>query len=456
MPTIQLKTEIPGPNSRALVARREAATPRGAAKSTTIAIERAQGAVLTDVDGNTLIDLAGGIGALAVGHCPPSVVQALQDQAEKLIHLCAIVGTYEPYVRAAELLNEVTPGDFPKKTVLLNSGAEAIETAIKIARASTGRQAIVVFEGAYHGRTNLTLAMTSKYGLFKKGFGPFAPEVYRLPFPYVYRRPAFMTEEEYVEECIQRLDHAMVAQVDPEAVAAIVIEPVQGEGGFIPTPPRFLQRIRELCTQYGIVMVADEVQCGFGRTGTLFAVEQYDIVPDLIVTAKSLAAGMPLAAVTGKAEIMDGPHPGGLGGTYSGNPLACVAAIEAIQMIRDPAFLRRANEVGDRLRGHLLRLQEEVEMIGDVRGLGPMLLVEFVLDRETKAPATAYTLPVTQQALLGGVVTMRAGLYTNGLRFLPPLNITDDQLDEAMGVVANAIRTMNTKMLADQQQTVLA
>ncbi|HYO88192.1 MAG TPA: 4-aminobutyrate--2-oxoglutarate transaminase [Candidatus Limnocylindrales bacterium] len=453
MPSIHLKTEIPGPNSRALVARREAATPRGAAKATSIAIERAQGALLTDVDGNTLIDLAGGIGVLAVGHCPPNVVQALQDQAEKLIHLCAIVGTYEPYVRAAELLNEVTPGDFPKKTVLLNSGAEAVETAVKIARASTGRQAIIVFEGAYHGRTNLTLAMTSKYGLFKKGFGPFAPEVYRLPFPYVYRRPAFMDEEEFVEDCIQRLNHAMVAQVDPEAVAAIIIEPVQGEGGFIPTPPRFLQRIREMCTQYGIVMIADEVQCGFGRTGRLFAIEHYSIVPDLIVTAKSLAAGMPLSAVTGRADIMDGPHPGGLGGTYSGNPLACVAAIEAIQMIRDPAFLQRANAVGDRLRGHLLRLQEEVEMIGDVRGIGPMLLAEFVLNRETKAPATAYTLPVVQEALLGGVVTMRAGLYTNGLRFLPPLNITDEQLDEAFSVVAAAIRSQNRKMLADQQQS---
>ena len=449
MPTIQLKTAIPGPNSLALVARREAATPRGAAKATAIAVERAQGAVVTDVDGNTLLDLAGGIGALAVGHCPPNVVQALQDQAEKLIHFCAIVGTYEPYVRTAELLNEVTPGDFPKKSVLLNSGAEANETAIKIARAYTGRQAIIVFEGAYHGRTNLTLAMTSKYGLFKKSFGPFAPEIYRLPFPYVYRRPSFMTEEEYVEECIQRLDHALIAQVDPEAVAAIVIEPVQGEGGFIATPPRFLQRIREICTQYGIVMVADEVQCGFGRTGRMFAVEHYGIVPDLIVTAKSIAAGMPLAAVSGRADIMDAPHVGGLGGTYSGNPLACAAAIEAIEMIRDPAFLERATAVGDRLHGHLLRLEDESEMIGDVRGLGPMLLAEFVLDRETKAPASAYTVPVVQEALKRGVITMRAGLHTNCLRFLPTLNITDDQLDEAMDVVGEAIRVVERRMLAE-------
>src|SRR5688572_14520230 len=340
MPTINLVTEIPGPKSRELVARREAATPRGAAKLTTIAVAKAHGAAVIDVDGNTLLDFAGGIGVLAVGHTPENVVQAIQQQAADLIHMCAIVATYEPYVRVAELLNEITPGDFAKKTILLNSGAEAIETAVKIARAYTGRPAIVVFEGAYHGRTNLTLAMTSRYGLFKKGFGPFAPEIYRLPFPNLYRRPDGMSEDAYIDDAIARLENGLIAQVDPTAVAAIVVEPVQGEGGFVPAPARFLQRIRELCDQHGMVMVADEVQTGFGRTGRLFAVEHFGIVPDLIATAKSLAAGMPLAAVTGKAEIMDGPHPGGLGGTYSGNPLACVAAIEAIEMIRQPAFLQ--------------------------------------------------------------------------------------------------------------------
>jgi 4-aminobutyrate aminotransferase/(S)-3-amino-2-methylpropionate transaminase len=442
MPTINLLTEIPGPNSRALVARREAATPRGAAKATTIAVERAQGAVVTDVDGNTLLDLAGGIGALAVGHCPPNVVQALQDQAEKLIHLCAIVGTYEPYVRVAELLNEVAPGDFPKKTILLNSGAEAIETAVKIARSHTKRAALIVFEGAYHGRTNLTLAMTSKYSLFKKGFGPFAPEVYRLPFPYLYRRPSGIGEDEYVDDAIARLENAFVAQVDPEAVAAIVIEPVQGEGGFIPAPARFLQRIRELCTEYSIVMIADEVQCGFGRTGRLFAVEHYDIMPDVLVTAKSLAAGMPLSAVTGRAEIMDAPHPGGLGGTYSGNPLACVAAIEAIQSIRQPEFLQRAEAVGARLRQHMLNLQREAPLVGDVRGLGAMLLMELVTNPLEKTPAAAETLQVASESLKRGVICMRAGLHANGIRFLPPLTITDEQIDEGMSVIAEAVRVV--------------
>lgn len=445
MPAIQLQTEVPGPQSRVIAARREAATPRGAAKASSIVIAKAEGALLTDADGNTLIDFAGGIGALAVGHCPPNVVTALQDQAEKLIHLCAIVGSYEPYVRAAELLNEVTPGEFAKKTVLLNSGAEAVETAVKIARSYTGRSAVIVFEGAYHGRTNLTLAMTSKYGLFKKGFGPFAPEIYRLPFPNVYRRPAGMDEESYIEEALVRLEYAFTAQVDPSAVAAIVIEPVQGEGGFIPVPPRFLERIRELCTQHGIVMVADEIQSGFGRTGRLFAVEHYGVVPDLIVTAKSLAAGMPLSAVTGRAEIMDGPHPGGLGGTYSGNPLACAAAIEAIQTIRQPEFLARAQAVGERFRYHLRALQEDVSLVGDVRGLGPMILMELVTDREEKTPAAAETLEVVGEALRRGLVLMRAGIFSNCIRFLPPLNISDDLIDEGMGVVSDVLRAVEAR-----------
>jgi 4-aminobutyrate aminotransferase / (S)-3-amino-2-methylpropionate transaminase / 5-aminovalerate transaminase len=450
MPTINLITEIPGPNSKALVARREAATPRGAAKLTQVAVVKAQGAAVTDADGNTLLDFAGGIGVLAVGHCPPNVVNAIQTQAADLLHLCAIVGTYQSYVEVAELLNEVTPGDFQKKTILLNSGAEAIETAVKIARAYTKRAGIIVFEGAYHGRTNLTLAMTSKYGLFKKNFGPFAPEIYRLPLPNMYRRPASMTEDQFLDDAIARLDNAMIAQIDPEAVAAIVIEPVQGEGGFIPVPPRFLQRIRELCTQHGMVMVADEVQCGMGRTGKMFAVEHYGIVPDLVATAKSLAAGMPLSAVTGRADIMDGPHPGGLGGTYSGNPLACAAAVEAITMIRQPEFLQRAQAIGERMCRHLLKMQEELPLIGDVRGLGPMLALELVTDRTTKTPAPQETLQATTEALKRGLIMIRAGLYSNCIRFLPPLNISDEQVDEAMGVAAEALRAVESQRAAQK------
>ncbi len=444
MGTINLVIDIPGPKSQAIVARREAAVSRGAGKLTPIAIAHAQGAAVTDVDGNTLIDLAGGIGALAVGHCPPQIVQALQQQAAELIHMCAIVATYEPYVRVCELLNEVAPIAGEKKSILVNSGAEAVEAAVKIARAYTGRQAIIVFEGAYHGRTNMTMAMTSKYALFKKGFGPFAPEVYRLPFPNLYRTPSGMTQEEYVEWSIAQLENAFIAQVDPSAVAAIVIEPVQGEGGFLPTPPRFLQRIRELCDEYGIIMIADEIQSGFGRTGKLFAIEHYGVQPDLMTTAKSLAAGMPLAAVTGRAEVMDAPHPGGLGGTYSGNPLACVAAINAIETIRQPSFLQRAEAVGQRLRQHLERIQADNALIGDVRGLGSMLVMELVLDRELKTPAPEQTLQVSAEALKRGVIVIRAGLYSNCIRFLPPLTITDAQIDEAMSVVAEAVAAVNS------------
>lgn len=449
MGTIKLVTEVPGPNSLAMVARREAATARGASKLTQLGVVSAHGAAVTDVDGNVLLDFAGGIGTLAVGHTPENVVAALREQAERLIHMCAIVGTYETYVRAAELINEVAPGDHAKKTVLLNSGAEAVETAVKIARSYTKRPAIVVFEGAYHGRTNLTLGMTSKYALFKRSFGPFAPEIYRLPFPNLYRTPQGMSAEEYVEFACGQLENALIAQVEPESIAAIVIEPVQGEGGFVPVPPRFLEKIREICTKHGIVMVADEIQSGFGRTGKVFAIEHYGVVPDLMTTAKSLAAGMPLAAVVGKAEIMDAPHPGGLGGTYSGNPLACAAAIEAIQMIRDPQFLARATAIGTRIREHLNAIHQKNEIVGDVRGLGPMLALELVTNRATKEPMPALeTSQVTTETLKRGLITIRAGLYSNCVRFLPPLNVTDEQIDEAMVIVADAVAVLNRARMA--------
>ena len=380
---------------------------------------------------------------LAVGHCPPEIVSAIQAQAEQLIHLCSIVGSYESMVELCELLNQITPGEFPKKTTLSNSGAEAVEAAIKLARAYTGRDGIIVFEGAYHGRTNLTMAMTSKYALFKKGFGPFAPEIYRIPFPNVYRRPPEMSEEGYIEYACRQLDNALIAQVDPDFVAAIVIEPVQGEGGFLPTPPRFLERIRQICDEHSIVMIADEIQCGFGRTGKLFACEHYGIVPDLMTTGKSLGAGMPIAAVTGKAEIVDAAHPGGLGGTYSGNPLACVTAVEAIKLINNETFLQRATTVGRHIRYHLEQLQRQYpDRIGDVRGLGPMLAMEIVQDAASKAPDMAATGAINTATLQRGLITIRAGLYSNCVRFLPPLNISDDEIDEAMAVLGTAVASV--------------
>jgi 4-aminobutyrate aminotransferase/(S)-3-amino-2-methylpropionate transaminase len=446
MSYIRLNTEIPGPRAKDLIARRAAATPAGLGRATDVVVERADGGLVFDVDGNTFIDLAGGIGMLAVGHSPAPVVKAIQDQAAKFIHPCALVATYEPYVRLAELLNEITPGTFRKKTLLANSGAEAVENAIHLSRKHTGRSSIICFEGGYHGRTLLTLSLTSKYGLFKSGFGPFAPEIVRLPIPQLYRTPAGMTEDQYIDFGIRQLETALVTQVDPKAVAAMIIEPVQGEAGFIPVPPRFLTRIRELCTEHGIVMIADEVQCGMGRTGRLFAIEHYNIVPDLVTIAKSLGAGMPISAVTGRAEIMDSAHLGGIGGTYGGSPVACAAAIEAVNLIRQPAFLAHARRLGDVMRDVMEGWKAESPIVGDVRGLGPMMLAEFVRSRETKESASPEeTLAIVRQAVANGVVVMRAGLYSNGVRLLPPLTMPEAMLREGLDALGRAVRSASMR-----------
>jgi 4-aminobutyrate aminotransferase/(S)-3-amino-2-methylpropionate transaminase len=439
MTVIQRVTEIPGPKSRAMLERRANAVAKGLAKSTDVVIDRAEGARVYDVDGNTLIDLAGGIGMTLAGHCPPAVVDAIKHQANKLLHPCVLVATYEPYIALCELLNEVTPGTFAKKTLLANSGAEAVENAIKIARSYTKRAGVLCFEGGYHGRTLLTLSLTSKYGLFKQGFGPFAPEIYRIPAPEPFHRPPGMSEEAYVDACIAQLDRALIAQIDPASLAAIIIEPVQGEAGFIPMPARFLARIRELCTQHGIVMIADEVQTGFGRTGTLFACEQLGVVPDLITMAKALGAGMPISATTGRAEIMDAPHLGGVGGTYGGAPVACAAAIAAVEEIRKPAFLAHARAMGDVMRRELTAMQSTSKLVGDVRGLGPMMLVELVLDPVAHTPAPAHALAVIKRSVAAGVVLIRAGLYSNCIRFMPPLTISEAELVEALGVVRDSL-----------------
>ena len=436
---IQLKTEVPGPRSRELLARRAAAVSAGLAKATDVVVDRAQGALIHDVDGNTFIDLVGGIGMLAVGHSPPGVVQAITAQAERLIHTCALVATYEPYVRLCELLNEMTPGSFPKKTLLANSGSESVENAVSLARRYTGRPVVICFEGGYHGRTLLTLSLTSKYGLFKKGFGPFAPEIVRLPFPNMYRIPDGMSAEQYLDWSILQLEQAFVAQVDPSATAAILIEPIQGEGGFLPVPARFMQRIRALCDQHGIVLIADEVQSGFGRTGKLFAIEHTGVAPDLMVMAKSLGAGMPISAVTGRAEILDSPHLGGVGGTYGGNPLACAAAITAIEIIRQPDFMAHVSQLGAVMHEVLGGWKERHAIVGDVRGLGSMMLAEFVRDRKTREPAPEETLAIIRRAVQNGVIAMRAGLFSNCIRLLPPLVITEAQLREGLAVLGESI-----------------
>ena len=446
MNTIQLKTQIPGPKSQAILARRQTAVPTGLARATDVVVQSAQGAIVHDIDGNTLIDMAGGIGMLNAGHCPPAVVDAIQKQAASYIHTCALVATYEPYIELCERLNALTPGTFDKKTLLSNSGAEAVENAVKLSRTYTGRHAIIVFEGAYHGRTYLTMSLTSKYGLFKKGFGPFAPEIYRLPHPYLYRRPPEMSETAYITHCCNQLEKALISQVDPSAIAAILIEPIQGEAGFIPMPAPFLQKIRDICTQHNIVMIADEVQSGFGRTGKLFAIEHYNIVPDLITTAKSLGSGLPISAVTGKAEILDSAHPGGLGGTYSGSPIACVAALATLNQITQPAFLKRANEVGDLIATEINSWRTQYPLIGDTRGVGAMQLIEFVLDPKTKTPAVEQTLQIVRHATANGLLLIRAGLYSNCIRLLPPLTITDEQCTEALTILRQAIEHIQSNL----------
>jgi 4-aminobutyrate aminotransferase / (S)-3-amino-2-methylpropionate transaminase / 5-aminovalerate transaminase len=437
--TINLKTSIPGPKSQEMLKRRANAAPTGLGKSTEVVVADAKGAVVTDVDGNTLLDFAGAIGVMNIGHCAPNVVKAIQQQAEKYVHTCALVTTFEPMVELCELMNKITPGTHAKKTLLANSGSEAVENAVNISRYYTKRRGVICFEGGYHGRTLLTLSLTSKHGLFKKGFGPFGGDIYRLPAPNVYRKPDQMTEEEYIDFCIKNLRTALISQVDVSDLAAILIEPVQGEAGFIPIPKAFLQEIRNICNESGAVMIADEIQCGFGRTGKLFACEHHGIVPDMMTTAKSMGAGLPISATVGKAEIMDAVHLGGVGGTYSGSPIACVAAIEVIKEMTKPAFMKQAEHCGKILGTRLAAMKEKYSIIGDVRGLGAMRLVEFVKDRKTKTPDPDLTLKIIKDAVSNGIILIRAGLFTNCIRLMPPLVITDEQLHEGLDVLEGAI-----------------
>jgi len=439
MSHIQLKTTLPGPKAQLVLERRKNALPAGLAKSTEVVVDKALGALVWDIDGNQLIDLAGGIGMMNVGHCHPKVVAAIKAHADKYLHTCALVTTMEPYIDLAELLNSLTPGDFAKKTLLASSGSEAVENAINVSKYYTKRNAVLCFEGAYHGRTLLTLSLTSKYALFKKGMGSFVSDIYRIPAPNLYRKIAGMTDEEYVNYFIKQLDIAFISQVDPESLAAIIIEPILGEGGFIQMPKAYLQKIREVCDKYGIVMIADEIQCGAARTGKFFAIEHTGVVPDIVVSAKSIGAGMPISATTGRAEIMDAPHLGGVGGTYGGNPLACVAAIEAINILKSDEFLTQVNHLGNIIQTTLEGWKEKYSIIGDVRGIGAMRLIEFVKDRNSKDPDPEITLEIIKDAVSKGLIMIRAGLFSNCLRLLPPIVITDEQITEALGVLEGAI-----------------
>ncbi|HEY7614221.1 MAG TPA: 4-aminobutyrate--2-oxoglutarate transaminase [Gemmatimonadales bacterium] len=441
---IQVRTEIPGPKSRALMARRSAAVPRGVPAVTPIAIAHAEGAVVTDVDGNRLIDFGGGIGVVNTGHRHPGVVEAVRTQLDRFAHVCFPVSTYEPYVELAERLNRVTPGTHEKRTFFVNSGAEAIENAVKVARVFTGRQAIVCFEHGFHGRTNLAMGMTSKVVPYKKGFGPFAPEIYRIPYPYCYRCDKAERRTGGVADGCCMADEAwferhFAALVDPGTVAAIVMELELGEGGFVPAPVAYVQALAAFARAHGILVVADEIQTGFGRTGKLFACEHYGLLPDIIITAKSLAGGLPLAAVTGRAEIMEAAEPGGLGGTYGGNPLACAAALAVLDAMEREQIPARAARAGERVAGRFRSWAECYPAIGDVRGLGAMVGMELVADRGSRTPDKALTGRLLAAALRRGVILLSAGTYGNVVRVLAPLTADDALLDEGLDAVGAAL-----------------
>lgn len=438
---IKLETPVPGPRSQALAARRTAATPRGVAVPSALAVVRAENALLTDADGNQLIDFAGGIGTLNAGHRHPAVVAAVRDQLDRLTHTCFAVATYEPYVALAERLNRITPGNHDKRTLFVNSGAEAVENAVKIARYATGRPAIVCFEHAFHGRTNLTMALTAKPMPYKKGMGPFAPEIYRAPYPYCYRcdrRPP-----DGRGPCCQAgpgyWDRILTNLVDPSQVAAFVIELEAGEGGFIPAPPDAVAALAAFARSQGILLVADEIQTGFGRTGRLFACDHHGLVPDLIVTGKSLAGGLPLAAVTGRAELMDAVHPGGLGGTYGGNPLACAAALAVLEVMERDRLPDRAQAIGAMIRARCCDLANRYPAVGDVRGLGAMVAMELVVDRESWKPDKGLAQRVQSEALARGLVLLTCGTFGNVIRFLVPLTVDDAVLAEGLDVLEEAV-----------------
>jgi 4-aminobutyrate aminotransferase/(S)-3-amino-2-methylpropionate transaminase len=430
--TIELRTEIPGPRSREILERKERVVADPLSVFLPVVVAEAQGATLTDVDGNTFIDFTGGVGCLNVGHSNPQVVAAAQEQLSRFSHTDFTIVPYEVYISLAERLCELAPVRKPAKAAFFNAGAEAVENAIKFARIHTGRPAVVAFEGGFHGRTLLALSLTSKTHPYKAGLGPFAPEVYRVPFPNEYRGPS-------AAEALEALERALVTQVAAETVAAIVIEPVQGEGGFVVAPPEFLRGVREICDEHGIVLVVDEVQTGFARTGRMWGIEHSGVEPDLVTVAKSIAAGLPLSGVIGSAEIMDAPGDSAIGGTYVGNPVAQAAALAVLDVIDEEGIVARAEAIGETIRGRMLGWQERWDVIGDVRGLGAMLAIELVSDRESKAPDADIASRIVEEAAARGLLLLKSGIYSNCIRVLTPLVLLDAELDEALDVWEQAL-----------------
>jgi 4-aminobutyrate aminotransferase/(S)-3-amino-2-methylpropionate transaminase len=436
VPTIDLQTDIPGPRSKEILARKERVVANALDIHAPAVIEHALGAAFTDVDGNTLLDFSGGLGCHLVGYSHPKVVEAVRKQAQRFSHTDFSVIPYETYVELAERLVRLCDIE-DGKVALFNAGAEAVENAVKFARAATGRPALICFEGAFHGRTLLTMTLTSRYRPYKSGFGPFAPEVYRMPFPYPYRSA---DPEDAGRQALETIERQLETVVDPQSVAAAIVEPIQGEGGFVVPTPDFLSGLAELCRRHGILVIADEIQSGSGRTGRFLASEHFGLQPDIVVLAKSLAGGYPLSAVVARKEIMDAPGPSAIGGTYVGNPVACAAANAVLQVIEEEGLLERAEIVGKSIRARWDDLSDEIEEIGEVRGVGAMIGVEFVKDRETKEPNGEIVSAFVGEAMKRGVVTVSCGPYHNVLRHLLPIVITDEQLDEGLDVMAESIR----------------
>jgi 4-aminobutyrate aminotransferase/(S)-3-amino-2-methylpropionate transaminase len=436
----RIVTEIPGPKSRDLFERRKHAVPKAVASMTPVFTQAASGAIVQDVDGNSLIDLGAGLAVLNVGNSAPAVVDAVRAQLDRFTHTCMHVTMSEPYVELAERLNRLVPGPDPKQTLFVNSGAEATENAVKISRYFTKRPAVAVFDHAFHGRTLMAMTLTAKVMPYKQGFGPFAPEIYRLPMSYPYRCPTGESYEACGPRCAEAAITAIDKQIGAENLACVLIEPQQGEGGFIVPGAGFIPAIAEYCKANGILFVADEVQTGFGRTGKMFGIEwEEGVEPDLVTTAKSLAGGLPLAAVTGRAEVLDVVHPGGLGGTYGGNPLSTSAALAVLDVIERDGLVERANHIGDLMRGRLRDMATRSSLIGDVRGRGAMVAMELVDDAETKHPAKESTNRVLEESYKQGVILLKAGTYDNVIRFLPPLTIDDALLLEGFDVVEKAL-----------------
>ncbi len=431
---IELRTEVPGPVSRAILERKERVVADPLSIYLPIVIAEAQGALLTDVDGNTFIDFTGGVGCLNVGHSHPQVVAAAQEQLGRFAHTDFTIVPYEVYVTLAERLVALAPISGPVKAAFFNAGTEAVENAVKFARSYTKRPAVIAFEGGFHGRTLLSLSLTSKTHPYKAGLGPFSPEIYRVPFAQDYRGPDART-------AIAALERALVTQVAAEQVAAIVVEPVQGEGGFVVAPKEFMRGIRRVCDEHGIVMVVDEVQTGFARTGRMLAIEHYGIEPDLITLAKSIAAGLPLSAVLGRAEIMDAPGDSAIGGTYVGNPVAQAAALAVLDVIEEEGLVERSAQIGETIRTRMLAWQDRFEQIGDVRGLGAMLAIELVRDRGSKEPAAELATAVVEAAARNGLLLLKSGIYSNCIRVLVPLTIAEGELDEALAAWEQALES---------------